>query len=177
MKEKDYITLQAQLDAAKARGRARLEQGRKIPSLTGENRQSFADNSCALPLAEKVAEKARIPVKAGAGMPSQKFTVQPTTDEAKMNGTERRWLSELRALEVQELGIQSVTLKLGDDCRYTPDFTGIDDNGHFTAWEVKGFMRDDALVKIKTAARQYRWIKFVLVRRVKGRWEIKEIKP
>jgi len=56
-------------------------------------------------------------------------------------------------------------------------------NGHATrvtecrAYEVKGFMRDDAAVKLKVAASLYPWIKFHLVTRKKGEWIIQEVLP
>ena len=92
-----------------------------------------------------------------------KATTHASKDELKLNKLERRWLAELRLRNVACLGIQAVTLKLGDDCRYSPDFTGIE-HGVLTAWETKGpFFRDDAKVKLKVAARAHPYIRFVLV--------------
>lgn len=101
---------------------------------------------------------------------------QKTTDESKLNKTEHLFLVYLRTL-YPCVRIQAITLKLGDDCRYTPDFYTIDPNGVVTLWEVKGFMRDDALVKIKVAARQWTEFQFKLVYRRNGQWEIEDVKP
>lgn len=79
---------------------------------------------------------------------------------------------------------QCVTLKLANGVRYTPDFTVTRDatNGHsepvtaVSAYEVKGFMRDDAAVKLKVAASLYPWIKFHLVSKRKGGgWDVQEV--
>lgn len=104
------------------------------------------------------------------------FAIAPTTEEDKLNKTERAWLEVLRNRNYDELGVQCITLKLGDDCRYTPDFHTIA-GGIFIFWEVKGFMRDDALVKIKAAARRFRWARFIKVERIKGEWVETKIKP
>ena len=52
-------------------------------------------------------------------------------------------------------GYEAVTLKLGQDCRYTPDFAVMNANSEFVFYEVKGFRRDDAIVKLKTAASMF----------------------
>jgi hypothetical protein len=101
---------------------------------------------------------------------------RPNTDEEKLNKTERAWLSHLRLLHYPWIGIQCITLKLGYDCRYTPDFTTIGPSGQLQAWETKGFFRDDAKVKLQVAARLYRWIDFVLVIRKDGKWQEQPVK-
>lgn len=104
------------------------------------------------------------------------LTMKPTTDESKLNGLERQWLEVLRSRPFDWLGIQPMGLKLADNCRYHPDFVTLCD-GQITAWETKGFMRDDAALKLKIAARNYPFIRFVLVTRVKKEWIEKEVQP
>lgn len=101
--------------------------------------------------------------------------IKQSNDEAKLNKTERAWLLELRIRNPKFLGIQAMTFKLGDDCRYTPDFIEISQEDKFIAWEVKGFMRDDALVKLKVAARMFPFLDFYVVKRIKGAWETKKV--
>lgn len=87
---------------------------------------------------------------------------------------------------------QAVTLSLANGVRYTPDFVvkftshGMRGAVQFEAvvlhaYETKGFMREDASVKIKVAAHQYPWIKFHLVTKRKkkdgGGWAIEEVLP
>lgn len=101
-----------------------------------------------------------------------------TTDEKKLNKTERRFLDYLRSQNYRIVHIQSITLKIGDDCRYTPDFISITPFSAQIAWEVKGFFRDDAKVKLKVAARMYPWIVFKLVRwdSKNNQWDIQIVR-
>ncbi len=104
-----------------------------------------------------------------------------------LNKTEAAFQDYLRAKYAgSQILAQCVTLKLGNGVKYTPDFIRIADatNEHaspvsqWTAWEVKGFMRDDAAVKIKVAAAMYPLIQFYLVRR-NGRigWRVDHVLP
>lgn len=103
-------------------------------------------------------------------------TMTDSKDVSKLNRTERAFYDYLQAFKPQWLGVQGVTLKIGDDCRYTPDFVCLHaEQTKLIAYEVKGFMRDDALVKLKVAARQYRWIEFVVVKKIKNSWELKTV--
>ena len=112
-------------------------------------------------------------------MPDASRPVRPllSTDEAKLNKTERAFLNWVRTLPHTWIGVQSITLKLADDCRYTPDVVAVWTTGTITFYEVKGFWRDDARVKIKVAARMFLWAKFIAVQRIKGEWKFEEIKP
>lgn len=77
---------------------------------------------------------------------------------------------------------QDVTLRLANGVRYTPDFFCFDlGRSGPAAWETKGFMRDDASVKIKVAAHHYPEISFFLVtKRTKKQgvgWQINRVLP
>src|SRR5262249_22037875 len=100
-------------------------------------------------------------------------------DEAKLNKTEKAYLAHARASRLYSwIGVQNVTLKLGDDCRFTPDFALITaQTGQFYFVDVKGFQRDDALVKIKTAARMFPWATFLIVKKDKTSWKQTTISP
>ena len=99
--------------------------------------------------------------------------------QPEMNGTEAKyaWILEGRRLagEIQRYEFEKITLKLGADCRYTPDFYVVNREGEIEFHEVKGFFRDDAKVKIKVAAENFPF-RFYLARLVKGGWDIEEIK-
>ncbi len=109
--------------------------------------------------------------------PQVRLSIAPSADELKLNKTERAYLQFLRIGGTRLVGIQNITFKLGDDCRYTPDFNHLNQDEHLVFSEVKGFMRDDALVKLKVAARQFPIFKFVLVRKNGTGWDITEIRP
>lgn len=122
----------------------------------------------------------------GLGGPSPSNTplqtslvIQQTKDEEGLNQLETAFLRELRGRGFDWLGIQPWGFKLASDrTRYHPDFVTLGD-GQLTAWETKGAQFwDDAKVKLKVAARQYPFIRFVLVKREKdGQWIEQEVKP
>lgn len=90
----------------------------------------------------------------------------------KLNKTEVAYREHLefrkRAGEIADYSVQSVTFKLGDDCRYTPDFLVIENDRTMTFVEIKGFLRDDALVKFRAAQDKFPWFRFKMIQRAKG---------
>lgn len=100
-----------------------------------------------------------------------------STDEQGLNKLERRFLARLRTLGYPYIGVQNLALKLANDTRYHPDFLVVDENGYLVCYETKGFLRDDSYVKIKVAARQFPFMRFVLVYWKNQQWEEKEVKP
>jgi hypothetical protein len=100
-----------------------------------------------------------------------------STDVQKLNKLERAYHNYLLALHLPYLGVQNITLKLADDCRFTPDFNYIDPNGRMVFVDVKGFQREDALLKIKFAARQFRWAMFVIVKKNGTGWDTEDVNP
>lgn len=86
-----------------------------------------------------------------------------------MNRLEESYAAELErrrvAGEVEWYAYEAVTLRLADRCRYTPDFAVMTSDGEIQMHECKGFMRDDARVKLKVAAEQFP-MRFLLVRAI-----------
>lgn len=75
-----------------------------------------------------------------------------------------------RHLENERIGgaisawaFQPEKLRLADRTFYEPDFRVIENDGAIRFDEVKGFMEDDAAVKLKVAAEQHPY-RFLLVR-------------
>lgn len=95
----------------------------------------------------------------------------------KMNKTEAAYAKYLSALkedgEVLWYEFEPMNLKLADKCFYRVDFMVMVQSGQLECHEVKGFWTDDALVKIKTAAAKFPF-RFISVRFVKGKWEVRE---
>lgn len=94
-----------------------------------------------------------------------------------MNKLERSYAEHLDA----EMGhtivwwaYEAVKLKLADRTTYTPDFLVQRTSGALEVRETKGFMRDDANVKIKVAAAQFPF-PFFLIRKVNGGWDSQEV--
>lgn len=100
-----------------------------------------------------------------------------TTDEKKLNKTEAAYLEYLRMLNTKWIGIQNITLKLADDTRLTPDFSFIQNSGRFVFVDVKGFQREDALIKMKVAARQFPMFDFLIVKKAGTGWDTTKVKP
>lgn len=110
-------------------------------------------------------------------------------DTKGLNKTEAEFLLWLRNhYDPVVVLSQAVTLRLGNGVRYTPDFVvpvprvPVDGKHvELAAYETKGFMRDDANVKLKVAASLYPFIKFHLVsKRTKkngGGFSIEEVLP
>jgi hypothetical protein len=100
----------------------------------------------------------------------------------RMNRTEARRAAELEAMrragEIQSWTFEGITLKLADDCRYTPDFFVRAADGTIRCEETKGFWRDDARAKIKMAARVFPMFHFVALtvrkKRDGGGWQREE---
>lgn len=103
---------------------------------------------------------------------------QPVADEnerqsteERLNKTEKRFLAKLRSGDWNYIGIQEITLRLGFDLRYTPDFHTRHSSGEITFWEIKGgFEREDAIVKLKTAAAKFPYWRFVKAVWKNGQW-------
>lgn len=77
----------------------------------------------------------------------------------QMNKTEAAYAALLEqrkmAGEILDYKFESYTLKLGKDCRYTPDFMVLRPDGVMEFHEVKGFWRDDAKAKLRIAAAHF----------------------
>lgn len=99
------------------------------------------------------------------------------TKPRKMNGTEAKYAAYLNA---QKLGgdvlwwsYEAIKLRLADNTYYIPDFLVLTRAGMLEVHETKGFMRDDANVKIKVAAETFPF-KFIVIRRDRDGWNREE---
>lgn len=93
---------------------------------------------------------------------------------------EEAWAARLEARrlagEIRSWRFEAVTLKLGFDCRYTPDFYVVLESGAVELHEVKGGKAwDDAMVKLKAAATQFPQFTFVFARLIKTTWIVAEV--
>lgn len=96
----------------------------------------------------------------------------------QMNATEKRYAERLSLLkqagEVAEYWFNAMNLKLADNCYYRTDFMVLTKDMQLEVHEVKGgYMTDDALIKIKTAAEKFPF-RFVMCKYVKKEWEFRE---
>lgn len=119
---------------------------------------------------------------------SQPITAKPVVAQGKlkprkMNKTEARFETEflkprLHTHEILWYDFECWSFRIGDDCRYFPDFPAMLSDGEIVLFEVKGFMQDDALVKLKAVSERYPFkIKVVTAMPAKegSGWAIKDI--
>lgn len=97
----------------------------------------------------------------------------------QMNKLEGAYAEHLKALqragEVNWWRFEGIKLRLADKTFFNVDFAVMLSNGELQMHEVKGFMMDDANVKLKVAADLYPF-RFMLVRKAKGgQWTITEV--
>jgi len=84
----------------------------------------------------------------------------------------------VRQGEIAWFKYEGVTFRLGQDCRYTPDFMVMTPDGGIELHETKGFMQDDALVKIKACVAQYPFPLVIVTKDAKkdgGAWRFRRI--
>jgi len=92
----------------------------------------------------------------------------------KMNNLEKSYAAFLDVLyksgEITYYEFEPIKLRLADKTFYTPDFLVISNDGLIELHETKGFWRDDARVKIKVAAEQHFYIKFIAIQLNNKNW-------
>jgi hypothetical protein len=108
---------------------------------------------------------------------------------AKMNKTEKDYADLLYlqklADEIWDYRFEEIKFKLADNTFYTPDFF-ITYPLRFEVHEVKGgyknkqglivpYYKDDAIVKLKVAAKQFSWFKWKIAYQYQKTWYYKEI--
>ena len=89
------------------------------------------------------------------------------------NGWEQEWLN--RCYRITRAMFQPIQFQLAPGAWYTPDVVSIDPFGEdgrnkVICWEVKGFMREAAALRLKVVADKYPDFEFMIVRKVKGNW-------
>ncbi len=97
----------------------------------------------------------------------------------KMNSLESEYATQLEYQRLQgEIAwwrFEGITLKLADDCRLTPDFFVMLNNGELECRETKGHWQEDAKIKMRVAASLYPF-RFIAVHKIPkkdgGGWKI-----
>jgi len=99
---------------------------------------------------------------------------EPRVNARFRNAWERQYADHLEAKrvrgEILRWDYEPETLRLADRTTLCPDFRVVLPDGLIEFHEVKGFRREDAMIKIKVAAELHPY-KFVLVQKVKGCWQ------
>lgn len=96
-----------------------------------------------------------------------------------MNKTEAKYAEHLelrkRDGDVLWYKFEGIKLRLADKTFLTPDFAVMTRDGVMELHDCKGFMMDDANVKLKVAAEQYPF-RFYIVRKSKVGWAMQPVK-
>jgi len=96
-----------------------------------------------------------------------------------MNKTEAAFASYLErqkiAGDVIHYAFEQHKIMLANGAWYTVDFICVGADHRVTFYEIKGFWREAARVRIKVAAEKNRWAKFIVVTRVSGEWKFETI--
>lgn len=94
-----------------------------------------------------------------------------------MNKLEREWFEVLQHdFPGHPIKVQSIKLRIGNGCYFTPDFVVFHSNRQPTAWEVKGkHAWEDSLIKLKVAAATFQEILFFLVWKNAQGWQRQKI--
>lgn len=120
----------------------------------------------------KRATRETIPPVA-ATKPLSVETIEPTK-KPLLNKTETLWKAELERRGHKIILVQALTFRLGDGLTYRPDLVTVSTSFGvtFTCYETKAPHRfaEKGIVKVKAAAKQYPFIRFVLVMRNGGEW-------
>lgn len=97
----------------------------------------------------------------------------------QMNKTELAYSRHLEALKmagnVLWYEFEAIKLRLADNTFYTPDFMVMRSTGALECHETKGFMMDDANVKIKVAADSFPWPFFIVKKAKGGTWNTTKV--
>lgn len=94
-----------------------------------------------------------------------------------MNGLESEWHGTVMCSEAKHVRAQSLTFRLANGLRFTPDTT-YQLNGQPCADEVKGpYAREDSTIKLKMAANLYPEWRWRLVYKRDGQWVTETILP
>ena len=92
---------------------------------------------------------------------------------------EARYAGYIEALkfagEIRTIRYEAVRLEIAPNTTILPDFYVERPDRSCELHEVKGFMREDAWIKLKVAARQWPHYRWFLITRVKGQWVTKRI--
>ena len=121
-------------------------------------------------LAEHLA-RIKAPVPAAVEPVGPKFKSKLEAEYAQMleaqarSGLIKSWMYE------------GITVRLADGVRFTVDFNVIALDGSLSMVEVKGpYMRDDARIKLRVAARMFPMWSWFLVRKKRGAFVVEEIR-
>ena len=103
---------------------------------------------------------------------------RPHHESGKMNKSEAAYADHLEKRrhlgEIVRWRFEPMKFRLADKTFYTPDFL-VTMPGHLECHEFKGFMEEDANVKIKVVAEMFPEFLFIIVKKEKGVFTFREL--
>ena len=124
------------------------------------------------------AEQRRILAELKAGNRGARGGRTTSPDRDRMNDTERAYAGNLEmrryAGEILWWAFEPMQFRLAGRCTYTPDFILLTADGEMVIHETKGFMEDDAAVKLRLFREQFWFLRLFVVKRRGRGWTIKE---
>lgn len=119
----------------------------------------------------------------GATTPRSKAKIRQDVQASGMNKSETRYAEilecRLKRGEIHRWDFEPIRLKLGPDNKttYTPDFMVIGNDGFIELIDVKGgFIMEDAMLKLKLAAKLFPMFTFRMAQYRNGEWTETELK-
>ncbi|SRR5713101_2891228 len=126
-----------------------------------------------MPQVETLAHR-RPPIAPGSSQTIVSGSGAPSPYRSKL---EARYADQLiwrvSSGEVKQWWYEGIKFRLGATCFFCPDFLVEDQHNNLSIHEVKGFIREDALIKLKVAATLYPCFQFIMVRFKNGQWFFK----
>jgi len=116
---------------------------------------------------------------AAVNMPKPKPAKRIRQDsKPTMNKLEQAWFEKIKQdLFTAKVYVQAMKFKLCNGVTYCPDFVVVQHAGHMICYETKGFMRDDAAIKIKMAAKEFPNFTWILAWKESNEWKTQTIFP
>jgi hypothetical protein len=113
----------------------------------------------------------------GSANAQKSTTATAATASPYRSKTEAAYAARLEIMQlagsIRDWRYEAVRLRLADRVRFTPDFRVVSLDGSVALHEVKGaFTREDARIKLQTAATLFPEYRFVLATYAKGGWTI-----
>lgn len=155
-------------------GRGLIRTQAELDAILARNRQITVSEAGPLPLARERGGVQPSPETKGQGTDTPETAGGAKKRKTFKSSVEAEYSLILKAKlsrgEISAFDYEAITIVIGDPpIRFTPDFFVVLPDGKIQLIEVKGpFMREDSIVKFKSARKQYPCFEFQLWQRAKG---------
>ena len=148
-----------------------------MPSWTEDEYAAYIIRNKQDAAAEKATVQKGWAAKPAAPVPAPRTGTRTQHKRGEMNGTERAYSLHLDTLkqvgEITWWAFEAVVFTLAHRVTYRPDFLVHLPGGRTEVHEVKGWLEDDAAVKLRVFSDRYPWPIYVIKKTAAG-WTKKE---